>query len=140
MMIFPFSANLLNMNVLFVLQTLGVIVALSSANKQTFHNYSVYRITPNTTVALNILKEWEETRYNEFNFWSPVTTLYNPVDIMVPQHLKGFVERIAKVTGMSFKIFIDNVQELIDKEKVPNVLRSGSFGWTSYHTLDEVST
>lgn len=138
-MIFPFSAHLLNMNLLFVLHTICVILALTSAKKQTFHNYSVYSITPNNTVALNILKDWEETRYNEFNFWSPVTTLYNPVDIMVPQHLKGFVERIAKTTGMSSKIFIENVQELIDKEKGQNILRSGSFGWTSYHTLDEVS-
>lgn len=113
-------------------------VALADAEKLTFHNYTVYSIIPKSLSALKILKDWEETRYNDFNFWSPTTTVNRSVEVMVPPHLKGFVERIVNTMGMSSRIFMENVQEHIDKENVKSDLRGSRSNWESYQTLDEV--
>lgn len=119
-----------------VLLSLG----LALAEKKTFHNYTVYSIIPKDTAALNVLKEWEERSYNSFNFWSSVTKVNNPVDVMVPPELKDYVENTIKTMGMSSRIFIKNVQAYIDKENVQPLLRADqTFGWNQYHTLDEVS-
>lgn len=116
-----------------------IFIQLSVAEKLTFHNYSVYSITPRSTGALKILRDWEEYRYEDFNFWSSVTTVNRSVEIMVPPRLKGYVEKIVHTMGMSSKVFMENVQEHIDMETVIPEKRSTDFNWTRYHTLDEVS-
>lgn len=115
-----------------------VWVGYSSAEKLTFHNYSVYSLTPLNEGAVNILRDWEEYRYNDFNFWSSVTIVNRSVEVMVPPHLKGYVEQIVNTMGMTSKIYMENVQEHIDRENVKPTLRVNNFGWTQYHTLDEV--
>lgn len=57
---------------------------------------------------------------------------------MVPPHRFQEFEDIMEIIGAHYTTYIENVQELIDSEGGPSNTRSSSFGWTSYHTLDEI--
>lgn len=58
---------------------------------------------------------------------------------MVPPHrLQEFHDQMS-VIGAHYTTYIEDIQTLVDSENGPNPLvRSGSFGWTQYHTLEEI--
>lgn len=111
----------------------------TQAEKLRFDNYTVYRITPNNQDDLNILKEWEYRGNEELNFWSPVTAIDSPVDLMVAPNVKSDIEKLIRLNGMKSVMLIKNVQDRIDNEGVRPVSRAGTFEWTYHWTLDEVS-
>lgn len=123
----------------FLFALLASAVGLSLAEKIRFDNYKVYRLIPNDEETLNILKQWEDRDgLSDYNLWSPVTKVGGEVDVMVPPYRIEEIEHMAKTRYMNASILIENVQEVIDNEGFRPESRAGSFGWTSYHTFDEV--
>lgn len=123
----------------FLFALLALAVSSSLAEKIRFDNYKVYRLIPNDEETLHVLKQWEDRDgLSDYNFWSPVTKIGGEVDIMVPPHRVDEIEHMAMARGMNASVLIENVQEVIDDEGLRPESRAGSFGWTSYHTFEEV--
>lgn len=58
--------------------------------------------------------------------------------MVAPNHLDEFTE-LMNATDMSYEMYVEDVQRLIEQEQHSSAIRqAGSFGWTSYHTLDEI--
>lgn len=56
--------------------------------------------------------------------------------MVAPEKLNEFT-KLMNSSGMKYEVHINNVQSLIDKEN-PLTKDSNEFGWTSYHTLDQI--
>ncbi|KAL0122841.1 hypothetical protein PUN28_007490 [Cardiocondyla obscurior] len=114
---------------------LCTIVGLASAQTARYNNYKVFRITPSTQTQLETLRELEHI-YDGFSFWESPSTVNKHADLMVAPHkLPEFYEKMALI-GIPYQLHIDDVQELID-DTTPQI-RSKSFDFKSYHTLDEI--
>ncbi|KAL6434373.1 hypothetical protein ACFW04_006055 [Cataglyphis niger] len=114
---------------------LCTILGLAIAEKARFNNYKVFRIIPTTEAQVEILRELEEIS-DGFSFWETPSFVGRNVDLMVAPHkLPQFYELMAQI-GIPHQIHIEDVQALID-ETTP-MIRSKSFDFTSYHTLDEI--
>lgn len=122
-----------------LLVVLLTFLVVSEAEKLRFDNYTVYRVTPKTQDGLNVLRNWEHTGHQEFNFWSSLNTADSPVDIMVSPLIRNTFEEVVQSKGMVSEILIKNVQDNIDGEGFRPLVNAGTFGFTNYHTLDEVS-
>ncbi|NWH83114.1 CBPA1 Carboxypeptidase, partial [Piaya cayana] len=82
----------------------------------------------------------------QLDFWLAPRALGYPVDVRVPfpslQPLKAHLE----ANGISYSIMIEDVQALVDHEKMEMArtsrsrlpLTTSTFDYSSYHTLDEV--
>lgn len=123
------------------LSLLQISIAFPTEAEERFDNYTVYRITPKTDYAVEILQDWHD-KQNEFDFWLPVKGVGTPVDIMIPPKHNSIFEKLTDTEDMNIKRMIRNVQDLIDKENQKSVstgVRSaGSLNLSGYHTLDEV--
>lgn len=125
------------MKFLFTLITLAVSICL--AEKIRYDNYKVYRLIPNDEETFKILKQIEVGgELSNYNFFSPLVKVGDPVDLMVPPHQVDYIENLAKSRGMNASVLMENVQKYIDNEGLRPESRAGSFDWTSYHTYDEV--
>lgn len=119
---------------------IAALVSSSLAEKVRFDNYTVYRLIPPHNEAVQFFKDLEESAHvHGYNFWSSPTSAGNAVDLMVPPHLKQYIENVTNNFGIDSKVLIHNVQDNIDNEGFRPETKAGTFGWTSYHTLDEVS-
>ncbi|KAJ9591302.1 hypothetical protein L9F63_002152, partial [Diploptera punctata] len=113
-----------------------VVLSCVTAEKAKFYNYQVHRVIPINEQQLTALKELEENP-NGLNFWAGPTRLNKAVDVMVPPDLLPHFEEIISNLNLQSEVFINDVQELINKEEQSQSRRAG-FGWTSYHTLNEI--
>lgn len=124
------------MNILPFLIFLAVWVPNFGA-KVTYENHKVYRITPKTKEAAELLHDLEEN-HTGFDFWTGVKAVDVPVDVMVPPHFKEEFDHLLENVAVDMNVFIEDVQDLINGERpkgvVPNRLE-----WSNYHGLDEVS-
>ncbi|XP_032691436.1 zinc carboxypeptidase-like isoform X2 [Odontomachus brunneus] len=114
---------------------LCALVGLSAAHKASFENYKVFRIVPVTQKQVEFLRQLENLT-DGFSFWQSATYVGRNVDIMVAPHKMPEFHEIMKQATMPYNVKIENVQELLDRSS-PQI-RSGSFDFTSYHTLDEI--
>lgn len=108
------------------------------AEKLRFDNYTLYRFTLNSQNALNIFKDWEIKGLKGIYFWSSVTSLNNPLDVMVSPDFNEHIEELVRSNAMTSKVLMKNVQDYIDNEAVRSFSSIGTFDWTNYHTLEEV--
>ncbi|GLV20125.1 uncharacterized protein CBL_21339, partial [Carabus blaptoides fortunei] len=99
-----------------------------------FDNYTVYRLTPKTDEQVLKLRQLETSGLN-FDFWQSPSFKNAPVDLMVPPHRHAQFAELIQALQIDTKQIIDNVQRLIDDSTPAS--KSGEFGWTSYHRLDE---
>ncbi|KAM0726995.1 Zinc carboxypeptidase A 1 [Formica fusca] len=114
---------------------LCTILSLAVAQKARFNNYKVFRIIPTTEAQVEILRELEEIP-DGFSFWEAPSFVGRSVDLMVAPHkLPQFYEIMVQI-GVPYQVHIEDIQALID-ETTP-MIRSKSFDFTSYHTLDEI--
>ncbi|XP_016998139.2 zinc carboxypeptidase [Drosophila takahashii] len=101
-----------------------------------YDNYSVYKVKFETQEQRSFLKKFVEDRDN-FRLWQETK---DELHLMIsPGAFSEFESQIQK-TNVSAKVFIGNVQELIDSEDEANLKasRDGSFGWTKYNSLAEI--
>ncbi|XP_071555610.1 zinc carboxypeptidase-like [Temnothorax nylanderi] len=118
-----------------------VCLASGATQKALYNNYKVFRLIPTTETQLENLRELENV-YDGFSFWDSPSIVNKQVDLMVAPHkLPEFYEKMAQI-DIPYQVHINDVQELID-ETTPQVhsidqIRSKSFDFTSYHTLEEI--
>ncbi|XP_011872352.1 PREDICTED: zinc carboxypeptidase-like isoform X2 [Vollenhovia emeryi] len=106
-----------------------------AAEKATFHNYKVFRITPTTETHVELLRQLDEVP-NEFTFWKEPTSVNTEVDLMVAPHkLPIFHELMAQIEA-PHQVHVDNVQTLVDQTTTAN--QSTWFDFESYHSLWEI--
>lgn len=113
------------------------LLGISIAQQLSYDNYTVYRLIPKHNEAMKILQDWQNNRFTEFNFWTEIKGIGQAVDVMIPPHLKSLMKDVF-VKNFDASVMIENVQDRINRENVRKV-EAGTFDWTSYHTLDEVS-
>ncbi|XP_017115493.1 zinc carboxypeptidase-like [Drosophila elegans] len=110
--------------------------SLGQDERVRYDNYSVYKVRFETQEQRNLLRKLAEGREN-FRIWYEAN---DELHLMItPGALSDFNSEIHR-TNISAKMFISNVQELIDSEEDANLRasRDGSFGWKKYNTLDEI--
>ncbi|KAL6261345.1 hypothetical protein P5V15_006442 [Pogonomyrmex californicus] len=111
------------------------IIGLVTADKATFHNYKVFRITPTTQTQVELLHRLMEIP-NEFTFWKEPTSVNTEADLMVAPHkLSTFYEIISRIKA-PHKVYIENVQALVDRTTSAN--QTASFDFYNYHSLWEI--
>ncbi|XP_069720378.1 carboxypeptidase A1-like [Phaenicophaeus curvirostris] len=130
------------------MRTLVLLAALVAvaAGTETFVGHQVLRIIPGNDEELRKVQELQDLEELQLDFWLAPRTLGYPVDVRVPfpslQPLKAHLE----ANGISYSIMIEDVQALVDHEKMEMLRRSRShlplststFDYSSYHTLDEI--
>ncbi|XP_012531386.1 zinc carboxypeptidase [Monomorium pharaonis] len=121
---------------------LYTIIGLITAEKATFHNYKVFRITPTTNEHVELLRQLP-TIPDEFSFWKEPTIVNAQVDLMVAPHKLSVFYQIMNRIKAPHQVHIDNVQTLVDKTTTAN--QSTSFDeayrtlWEIYKNLDDLA-
>ncbi|XP_072766471.1 LOW QUALITY PROTEIN: zinc carboxypeptidase-like [Anoplolepis gracilipes] len=112
-----------------------IIVSLMAAQKATFVNYKIFRILPTTKMQADELHRLEEIP-DGFSFWEAPSFVGRNVDVMVAPHKFPEFYEIITQTEVSYQVYIEDVQALIDETTLVN--RSTTFDFTSFHTVDEI--
>ncbi|KAH8352178.1 hypothetical protein KR084_002465 [Drosophila pseudotakahashii] len=101
-----------------------------------YDNYSVYKVKFETQEQRSFLKKFVEDGEN-FRLWQETK---DELHVMISPGAFSELETEIQKTNVSAKLFISNVQELIDSEDEANLKasRDGSFGWTKYNSLAEI--
>jgi len=130
--------------VLFLVSGSGAIhdYVLSSANND-FTGFKVYRTYPREQYQTEYLNELRQTS-RFYDFWTEVTP-GRTVDIMTAAGMSSVLEVELLDKNIHYEIIIEDVQRLVDLEKIPAVDGSvedprHSMTWTEYHTLDDMYT
>jgi len=115
---------------------------LSSANND-FTDFKVYRTYPREQYQTEYLNELRQTS-RFYDFWTEVTP-GRTVDIMTVPAMSSVLEAELLDKNIHYEIMIEDVQRLVDLEKIPTVGGSvenprHSMTWTEYHTLDDMYT
>lgn len=113
------------------------VVATLATQKVRYDGFKVHQIVPKTESQLAILRQLENYPIG-YLFWSEVSTIGNPVHVMVPPHMEEEYKEMVELQGFEDEIYIENVQEKIDNEQPKETERSSLFGWKSYYRLDAV--
>jgi len=113
---------------------LVLVMVIATLGNRTFHQHRVLRITVNEREHLDFLNTLFYTN-NTLDFWTEPRSLPSFVDVRVtPEQISWFEEELSK-RGLSYRVLIDNVQELIERQ----LTRSPNDDFYShYHTYDEV--
>jgi len=119
---------------IFIFLLFGVCIA----ENVNYRLFKVFRAYPESEHAIATLKEYVDRRPH-LDFWRSPSQLGSNVDVMVPPQHKTEFENFLLSSGIKTEVFINDVQELIDTEKIGSGLKTG-FGWTQYHTLDEIES
>jgi len=115
---------------------------LTSTNNN-FAGFKVYRTQPREKYQTDFLNELRSSS-KFFDFWTEVRQ-GRYVDIMSPPGMGFMLETELKEQSIHFEIMIEDVQQLVDLEKIPSAPASErdprhSMTWTEYHTLDDMYT
>merc|ERR1711899_603067 len=116
-------------------------------NVSDFNDFQVFRAEPKNREEADFLHSLRMTA-THYDFWTEVR-VGGVVDIMVPQEKKE--ELLAELEDRDIKhsLHIQNVQELIEKEKIPaaperwqltRMAPRHAMTWTEYHSLEDMYT
>ncbi|XP_018337843.1 PREDICTED: uncharacterized protein LOC108745920 [Trachymyrmex septentrionalis] len=118
-------------DIMWKLTVLSTIVIIITAQKATYDNYKVFRITPTTQKHITLLRELKS--HLQFIFWETPVLVNVTLNLMVvPNYLPQFYEVITQI-GVPYYINIENVQTLID-QTMPRY--KSTFDFKSYHSLE----
>uniref|UniRef100_A0A1L8DQZ6 Zinc carboxypeptidase A 1 n=1 Tax=Nyssomyia neivai TaxID=330878 RepID=A0A1L8DQZ6_9DIPT len=112
-------------------------LAVSNCEKARFDNYKVFSVNVKNEEQVEVLQALE--KMSSYDFWNGATKVGGVVDIMVPPHKFPEFEEIISRNNFEIDLKVSNVQELIDNEQPKVLARNDEFGWTQYHTLDEIN-
>ncbi|KAM6301865.1 carboxypeptidase A1-like [Podargus strigoides] len=130
------------------MRTLVLLVALVAVATgiETFVGHQVLRIVPANDEELQKVQELQDLEELQLDFWLAPRGPGYPVDVRVPfsslQSLKAHLES----NGISYSIMIEDVQALVDDERMEMSrssrrrlpLSTTTFDYTTYHSLDEI--
>ncbi|KAG7454341.1 hypothetical protein MATL_G00258720 [Megalops atlanticus] len=117
----------------------------SALSHKLFTGDQVLRITADSEEQLALLQQtYEREKHLELDLWREPLRGSPVVDVRVPfsslQTVKAFLEH----HGFQYEVMIHDVQALLDEEKAAmdrsrkRERDTGSFDYTSYHTLEEI--
>uniref|UniRef100_A0A8C2GC85 Carboxypeptidase A2-like n=1 Tax=Cyprinus carpio TaxID=7962 RepID=A0A8C2GC85_CYPCA len=104
----------------------------------------VLRIHAESEDQIQILKELERDVDSGLDFWTHAVSTERPVDIRVPHSSLNAVKVFLKKNNIPFTVMINNVQELLDREKAEMVSNAKmerstkSFNFAAYHDLETI--
>lgn len=102
--------------------------------------YKVYRVTPKTNAHAQILKIFEKDV--NFDFWSPLRGLNQPIDVMVPPGYQKMFGHLMAFHKFESSVLIENVEKVFKEERERRALSpkvpQGKISFTSYHRYSEV--
>merc|ERR1712172_233391 len=116
-------------------------------NVSDFSDFQVFRATPKTREEADFLHSLRLTA-THYDFWTEVR-VGGAVDIMVPQEKKEELLADLEDRNIQHSLHINNVQELIEKEKIPaaperwqmtRMAPRHAMTWTEYHPLEDMYT
>nr|CAH7719403.1 unnamed protein product [Callosobruchus chinensis] len=99
-----------------------------------YDNYTVYRVAPETQQHVEVLKYLEKEGW--IDFWTPLRSSAYSADIMAAPEFKSELEIMLRNYNMDTKILINNVQEVIDQQKL--LAKGRTLDWNNYYTLTEI--
>ena len=90
-------------------------LAVGNGEPKSYDFYTVYKVQVNSQESLDRL-----TSIEELHFWNDCHygQHFNGCDVMVAPQFSDFVERLFFDLGLSYEVMIENVGELIQKQKV----------------------
>ncbi|XP_021046589.1 carboxypeptidase A5 isoform X2 [Mus pahari] len=109
-----------------------------------FTGDQVLRVLAKNEKQLSLLRDLENQKPQEVDFWRGPARLSLPVDMRVPFSELPSVKAYLKSHGLAYSVMIKDIQVLLDEErdamaKSRRLERStNSFSYSSYHTLDEI--
>lgn len=118
-----------------ILLVLAALVAVALAEKSRYDFYRVYTVELHTEKQLELIRMVEE-QDQSYDFWNEIEHIGGSVDIMVPPHKRGEFSDLMDKNSFTYKIKIQNVQELIDLE-MPSV-QPRAFSWESYYRVNDI--
>ncbi|NXG64380.1 CBPA1 Carboxypeptidase, partial [Hemiprocne comata] len=103
----------------------------------------VLRIMASNEEQLTLLRVLGEQEELQVDFWRHPTSPGHPTDLQVPFSSLQAVKIFLESNGISYRIMIKDVQELLDEEKKNmtkprRTERSTIFDFASYHTMEEI--
>lgn len=122
----------MRISIISLLQVISVAFATEIIR---FDDFKVYKLTPRNNYHLDSLRHLQDYG-NAYNFWSDVGHVNKSVHVMVPPHMKHNFNDFLQLTNIENELYIDNVQELIDDEKLKT--KSSKFDWNGYYRLDVI--
>ncbi|OXU26459.1 hypothetical protein TSAR_009736 [Trichomalopsis sarcophagae] len=120
----------------FLLSVLFAFTVSTTAEKVSYENYKVFRMSVKQEHEVNFLKDLVASR-DGFTFWSGLSIAI-PTGVMVaPKDLKYFIEQMDS-SSIKYEMIVNNVQDLINRQLAGIGNGTDEFGWKRYHTLDEI--
>ncbi|XP_006812373.1 carboxypeptidase B-like [Saccoglossus kowalevskii] len=121
-----------------------VVLGISLANAETrYDGYKVLRILPKTEFEVRYLRTVQEKGVEiELDFWQEPTTVGKYVDVMLSENQANVFMRTLSSMAMEAKVWIDDVQGIIDEQAASRLERSDALDnfYNVYHTFDEINT
>ncbi|XP_051468757.1 carboxypeptidase A1-like [Apus apus] len=128
------------MKILLVFSTL----VAANCSEQLFVGDQVLRIMASNQEQLTLLRVLGEQEELQVDFWRYPTSPGHPTDLRVPFSSLQAVKIFLEANGISYRIMIKDVQELLDEEK-KNMTKprrtersTSTFDFASYHTMEEI--
>ncbi|KAL1501712.1 hypothetical protein ABEB36_006993 [Hypothenemus hampei] len=107
-----------------LLRVLVFWATLIVINCTSYNNYAIYKVIPETKNQLEFLKSLHE----KFDFWKESRQIGLPSDVMVaPQDQQEF-ENMLNRNNLQYEVVINNVETIIQKQKVETLLTRSSLG------------
>lgn len=100
-----------------------------------YDNYKVIRIEIKNEKQLNLLRELE-TADHSFKFWESPEGVGTYTDLVIPPHKINDIDDVLKRFGFEYQTIIENVQKIIDNEKVGG--RDDDLTWDKYYPLEAI--
>ncbi|NWY65127.1 CBPA1 Carboxypeptidase, partial [Erithacus rubecula] len=107
--------------------------------------HQVLRVLPQNDEELQKVQELQELEHLQLDFWLAPRGLGLPVDIRVPFPSLQAVKAHLEAAGVSYSIMIEDVQALLDEERMEMLrssrqlpLNTNTFNYEAYHTIDEI--
>merc|ERR1712038_1420379 len=116
-------------------------------NVSDFNDFQVFRTEPKNREEADFLHSLRMTA-THYDFWTEVR-VGGAVDIMVPQEKREELLTELEDRDIKHSLHIQNVQELIEKEKIPaaperwqmtRMAPRHAMTWTEYHSLEDMYT
>ncbi|EFA09249.1 carboxypeptidase B [Tribolium castaneum] len=92
-----------------------IVLALVGLSSAKYEGYKVYKFVTKTHLQNVYLQSLEAIP--DFDFWSKINTVGNPVTVMVPPRFQTKIEDYLKLNNLEFSIEIENVGSAIHAEK-----------------------
>ncbi|CAG7816110.1 unnamed protein product [Allacma fusca] len=98
-----------------------------------FHGHEVLRVYPETQGEVSSLK----VLGNLYDFWTP-PRLNRPTDIQVGGGDKKALRDFLTKNGIKYEVMIDDLEQIINLERMSNVKGTNAFNLSAYNTLAEI--